>query len=229
MNMRTRIPYADLPSELTALVPVGDFMKAYESENLGNIIVWRRNGAGGLCEEFEYSNSSKRFLSGFERESLFPPVQEITLPELGVIAKISHSLEGESHALYQTYDVASLDSQWCGIHADQQVYAPAMRPVAEVVSEALESALFPARYAAWPRSDKVGYWVGMLYRQRRQTGENGQDEDVIFHPGLLEQMRQTDNQIEDIFPEIIRLLAHMEQRDPVELLAAFNARAGTNF
>ncbi|CAB3975996.1 MULTISPECIES: hypothetical protein [Burkholderia] len=59
-------------------------------------------------------------------------------------------------------------------------FLPEMRDPEDVVRDALLKAEFPRTYAGWIVTERIGYWVGVLYRQRRGAGESGAHEDAVF-------------------------------------------------
>ncbi len=226
MNFRPRIPFEALPAGLQALLVEPDFIVASESENAGHIIVWVVNRAARGQLEIEYARSANRLLSRSEREALFPPLEEVLLPALDVRVSVGHTIADDNGTLLQTYDVTSLGADGTSLRCLQMVYAPLMRPVADVVSDALTTASFPARYARWSDREKIGYWAAILYRQWRQAGENGQDEEIVFSVGLLAEMRAIDPQIDSLLAPIIADLAGMVQMNVAQLRASFSARTG---
>lgn len=227
MNFRPTIDFASLPAGLRTQLVETDFLDAFESEIGGNIIVWIKNPNARGQLEIEYSRASHRLLSRPEREALFPPLAEVRLASLGARVTVGHAISDDNGTLLQTYDVKSIGSDATSLRCQQMVYVPIMRPLEDVVGDKLTAASFPARYAGWTADDKIDYWVVNLYRQRRQAGENGQDEDIVFSSGLLGDMRRTDPDIGTILPSILTNLALMEQRKVDQLFASFSARTGT--
>ncbi|VWB69573.1 hypothetical protein BAR24066_03253 [Burkholderia arboris] len=97
-----------------------------------------------------------------------------------------------------------------------------------VVRQAIEQARFPDTYAGWSAIERTRYWVGVLYRARRQTGESGISEDEAFRPALLTQMRAVDPEVDGILVAVLAELGRMEMIGPEVMRAAFNQRTGAS-
>ena len=226
MSFRERTDFDRLPSELKSVIQGQQFIKAYQSDNPGNIIVWVVHVSRDRQAELEYDVVLGRMLTRAEREQLFPPRTQVRLDSLGVRVDIGYRLTDDCEVLCQTYDVYRDGATAAPLRCAQMMYFPTLDPIEEVVGRELEKADFPARYAAWPVSEKISYWVAMLFRRRRHTGENGHSPDEAFDAALIPDSRRLDSNIEAILPEIIRGLALMESAEPADLLARFNARTG---
>jgi hypothetical protein len=84
----------------------------------------------------------------------------------------------------------------------------------------------PPDYGDWSRQERINFWIGYLYRNRRWAGEDGLHEDDVFSPGLIEAMVALDAAIMKLLPRILEGLARMERCDPAALAAEFNRRTG---
>ncbi|VWB29586.1 hypothetical protein [Burkholderia lata] len=97
-----------------------------------------------------------------------------------------------------------------------------------IVRQTIEKARFPNTYAGWTAIECTRYWVGVLYRARRQTGESGINEDEAFRPALLKQMRAVDPEVDGILAAVLAELSRMEMIGPDVMRAAFNQRTGAS-
>jgi hypothetical protein len=66
--------------------------------------------------------------------------------------------------------------------------------------------------------EKAPYWSSRLYRQRRQIGESGGDENAIFDKSFLDKLLVQEPNILNIIPECLRHLAN--------IIAEFKTRTG---
>ncbi|MBN3725673.1 hypothetical protein G3N92_15885 [Burkholderia sp. Ac-20379] len=213
---------------VSAVIPEAVFLKAYDNPDTKTIIVWYLDSKLDNQRELEFSRQLSRPLTRRERESAFPAEREIVLPEDGVKVRIGNMLEPETDVRYETY--VALDPVTSATIATSQqiVYMPTMQEPAAVIRSAIKKASFPAQYAAWSAIDRIRYWVGVLYRMRRQTGETGRNEDFAFGPDLLAQMRAVDPGVDAILGAVLAELARMEMMTPDAMRVAFNQRTGAS-
>ncbi|MFB9995150.1 hypothetical protein ACFFLM_24690 [Deinococcus oregonensis] len=222
--MRQKLTHAQLPAPLAALVDPSDFLKAFDCPETQTVVVWRVNKQIGKQQELEFSLHLMRGLTRPEREAQFPAPAEVPLPALGAHVMKRDRLEEGTDVRYETYDVYLLGQTAKITQCEQIYFAPALMTIADVVQPALENALFAGKYLAWSVDEKVSSWVAALYRLRRQMGETGADEDNLFSPRLLDELRLVDANIEAMLPSILHQLATMETSDPKAMLASFNSR-----
>ncbi|MET1080477.1 MAG: hypothetical protein ABWY06_20900 [Pseudomonas sp.] len=228
MTFRTSLNYAELPASLKATVGESDFLKAYNCPDSGSVVAWIINRSLGRQQELEFSLSLSRLLSPLEREQALPEPVEVAVPGLDVSVIKTYRLDQCTDVRYETYTIYSKDLQAQIATCEQVYFLPALTDVADMVRQAVESATFPATYGGWTLPEQVNHWVYVFYRIRHQAGETGAHEDVIFSIKLIEKMKETDLNIEQILPFIIKGLATMESIDPVELTKSFNRRTGLN-
>lgn len=227
MLKRDRLAYSTLPSALAALIPEVVFLKAFENAESQTIIVWYSDTKIGRQHEVEFSPELGRLLSRGEREARFPAERQIVLQD-GIRVKVGNRLGADTDVRYETY--AAYDPVTSSkLAVGEQMYF--MRFLAEpeaVVRQAIEKAKFPSTYAGWSPLERIRYWVGVLYRARRQTGESGINEDEAFQPSLLKQMRAVDPGVDAILAAVLAELSRMEMTSPDVMRAAFNQRTGAS-
>ncbi|WP_321869604.1 hypothetical protein [Burkholderia ubonensis] len=228
MLKRDKVSYAELSSLLMAAIPESSFLKAYDNAASKTIVVWYLDAQTNKQREIEFSQRLGRLLSRSERERNFPAAREIVLRDGGVKVRIANRLEPGTDVRYETYVAFDpVTSAWLA-EAEQIFFAPFVQDPVDVIRPAIQKANFPAVYARWTASDKIRYWVGVLYRLRRQTGEGGRNEDEAFVPALLARMRAVDPGIDSILATILAELGRMEMTGPDVVRAAFNRRTGAS-
>lgn len=147
------------------------------------------------------------------------------LRDEGVKVRIGNRLDPETDFRYETY-VAFDSVTLAKLATSEQIfYAPVVLNPAAVIRPAIQNSNFSVQYTGWRAVDKIGYWVGVLYRLRRQTGESGHDEDDAFSPALLVKMRAVDPGIDTILVAVLTELGGMEAVSPDVMRVAFNQRA----
>lgn len=208
--MRERIPFANLPAEVRAIVEIDDFIKAYALPDSGNYILWARNRSLGRQQETEFSTELGRSLERAEREKMLPVSQKLGFMVRGFSVIKGFCLEESTDCLYETYAVCDPESQQTVLECEQIVFVPTMRAIVDVVDDALDKLMLPQEYAGWSEHEKVMHWTQFLYRVRRQAGEAGSDPDVVFDAALLEYMSSIDPNIRSIIHQVLDRLAGME-------------------
>ncbi|MEK6346979.1 MAG: hypothetical protein V4764_05840 [Burkholderia sp.] len=228
MHTRNRLTYSALPTALRSAIPEALFLKALEHAEAQTLIVWQIDPALDTQREIEFSPRLARPLSRAEREAQFPAPRDVVLQDEGVRVRIDNWLAPDTDVRYETYAVFDPDTSVKLAECQQLVFLPTMQQPAEVVRAALERVRFPARYAAWAPEERIRYWVGRLYRIRRQVGESGLDEAAAFGPDLLAQMRAVDPAIDGLLGAVLTEPARMEGMRADSMLTAFNQRSGTS-
>lgn len=89
--------------------------------------------------------------------------------------------------------------------------------------------MLPADYYQKSRDEKVGHWVGLIYRQMRWAGEDGCEERSVLDQTLLARMRSDDRDIDELMPSILTYLARMWLEPPATFVSHANERMGTNY
>lgn len=227
MLKRDRVPYATLPSALATLIPEAIFLKAFENAESQTIIVWYSDAKIGRQHEVEYSPKLGRLLSRSEREARFPVEREIVLQD-GIRVKVGHRLGADTDVRYETYTAYDPVTSSKLAVGEQMFFMRFLAEPETVVRQAIEKAKFPSTYAGWSPLERIHYWVGVLYRARRQTGESGINEDEAFQPSLLKQMRAVDPGVDAILAAVLAELSRMEMTSPDVMRAAFNQRTATS-
>ncbi|GAU00881.1 hypothetical protein [Burkholderia stabilis] len=227
MLKREDIPYSALPSALAALIPEAIFLMALENAESQTVIVWYSDAKIGRQHEVEFSPKSGRLLSRSEREARFPVERQIVLRD-GIRVQMGNRLEADTDVRYEThtaYDPVTSSKLAVG---EQMFFMRFLGEPETVVRQAIEKTKFPNTYAGWSAIERTRYWVGVLYRARRQTGESGIHEDEAFQLALLKQMREMDPGIDGILPAVLAELSRMEMVSPDVMRAAFNQRTGAS-
>lgn len=78
-------------------------------------------------------------------------------------------------------------------------------------------------------AERSRHWTAALYRGMRCAAEDGYDEVSIFDEALLNNLRNFDPDIDELLPEVLTHLAHMELDDPAEFVAKVNARMNISY
>ncbi|WP_174992934.1 hypothetical protein [Burkholderia arboris] len=227
MLKRDKLPYSALPASLTALIPEAVFLKALESAESQTIIVWYVDAKIGRQHEVEFSPQLGRLLSRNEREARFPLERRIVLRD-GIRVQVGHRLEAATDVRYETYTAYDPVTSSRLAVGEQMFFMQFPADPETVVRQAIEQARFPDTYAGWSAIERTRYWVGVLYRARRQTGESGISEDEAFRPALLTQMRAVDPEVDGILVAVLAELGRMEMIGPEVMRAAFNQRTGAS-
>ncbi|AOI80193.1 hypothetical protein [Burkholderia sp. NRF60-BP8] len=227
MLKRDRLPYAALPSSLAALVPETVFLEAFEHAESQTVIVWYVDAQIGRQREIEFSPRLGRPLSRSEREVQFPPERQRILQD-GIRVHIGNRLEADTDVRYETYTAYDPVTSSKLVVGEQMFFVRFLDDPEAVVRQAIERATFPNTYAGWSAIERTRYWVGVLYRARRQTGESGINEDEAFRPALLKQMRAVDPDVDGMLAAVLAELGRMEMVDPDDMRAAFNRRTGAS-
>ncbi|OXJ00057.1 MULTISPECIES: hypothetical protein [Burkholderia] len=227
MLKRDKLPYSVLPSSLTVLIPEAIFLKALENAESQTIVVWYVDAKIGRQHEVEFSPQSGRLLSRSEREARFPIERRIVLRD-GIRVQVGNRLEAATDVRYETYTAYDPVTSSKLAVGEQMFFMRFLGDPETIVRQAIEKARFPNTYAGWSAIERIRYWVGVLYRARRQTGESGINEDEAFQPALLKQMRAVDPEVDGILAAVLAELSRMEMIGPDVMRAAFNRRTGAS-
>ncbi|VWB79840.1 hypothetical protein BLA14095_03683 [Burkholderia lata] len=206
MLTRDELPYSALPSSLTALIPEAIFLKALENAESQTIIVWYVDAQIGRQHEVEFSPQLGRLLSRSEREARFPLERRIVLRD-GIRVQVGNRLEAATDVRYETYTAFDPVTASKLAVGEQMFFMRFLAEPETIVRQAIEKATFPNTYAGWSAIERTRYWVGVLYRARRQTGESGISEDEAFRPALLKQMRAVDPEVDGILAAVLAELS----------------------
>ena len=93
----------------------------------------------------------------------------------------------------------------------------------------MQQSPIPDGYFAMTDTDKVGYWVGMLYRAMRSAGEDGHEEITILDKDLLASLIAADPDVGELMSQILPQLARMWMESPDKFVARVNMQMGTAF
>ena len=228
MLKRKRVTYSELSPSIMAIVPESAFLKAFDVAESQTVVVWYVDSKLKRQHEVEFSRARGRLLSRLERESVFPAERELVRPGDGVKVRIGNRLEQDTDVRYETYVAVDPVTGTKLAETEQIFYAPFLLDPEAVVRAAIQKTNFPATYARWSPVEKIQYWVGALYRIRRQTGEGGRSEDEAFSPALLAKMRTIDPNVDGILAPILAELSRMEMVSPDVMRAAFSRRVGVS-
>ncbi|WP_444995471.1 hypothetical protein [Aliikangiella sp. IMCC44359] len=218
--------YDELPSMLKARVNTDNFLSAYSINDSDRVIVWIVNNQLGKQEELEFSKSENKLLSVEEREAVMPIGKTVIISKLGVEVTTEYKLEEGTNVLYEVYKIHSIESKTIIGNASQIYFTPYKSSLEEIVKSTLDDYQFPLLYKEWDENEKINYWVDVLYRLRRQTGESGGHEDDVFDKSLLEQMKLVDPKIFNLLQNCLNRLAKIEQIDENALTRSFEAKTG---
>lgn len=141
----------------------------------------------------------------------------------------SYGLERDSGTLYEHYR-AYRDGRSEVLAMCSQIYYSSYREsekamVRKVFNEIDRQNL----YSGFTDQEKVNFWAARLYRQRRQIGEEGGDENDIFDEDFLTELRKSEPSIDSLLRDIIFELARMEQGDADDLIRLFEKKVGLRF
>nr|WP_230950561.1 hypothetical protein [Burkholderia cepacia] len=224
---RDSLPYSVLPSSLAALISETDFLTAFENAESQTVIVWYVDARIGRQHEIEFSPRLGRLLSRGEREAQFPPERQMVLQD-GIRVHVGNRLEADTDVRYETYTAHDPVTSSKLAVGEQMFFVQFLDEPEPVVRQAIERATCPNTYAGWSAIERTRYWVGVLYRARRQTGESGINEDEAFRPAVLKHMRAVDPDVDDMLAAVLAELSRMEMIAPDIMRAAFNLRTGAS-
>ena len=222
------LAYSALPAAAVETVSEATFIKAYTTSAPSRIIVWVKDLRTRRQRELEFDAELQRFLGRDERVQELPPPETFELTDMQLSVSRSFLLEDETDVLYERYAFMppAADDHSESPVAMQIYYSKFKKSPRQLAQSALKKAAFPAKYARWTSAERANYWVGVLYRARRQAGESGAREDDAFDVDLRRAMLATDPAIEAILPECIASLARMEQVESSTLARVFSERTG---
>lgn len=218
------ITLAQLPGQLRQLLEEVTFLKAYSLPETQSVIVWVKDLATGKQKELEYSHHDARLLTTEERAQRLPRAESRGVGPEEWMATVSYRLEELTAVRYEVFVV-----QWRGAGpvlgtAEQIFYSPFRRSWEDMVRGIVATQAFPQQYRSWSTEQRVNYWVGRLYRMRREAGESAGDENAAFNVRLLSEMRSLEPELDRLLPLIFASLAAMEQTDARGIAEAFSAR-----
>jgi hypothetical protein len=223
------LEYEELPLELRLVLNRELFLTAYETKIPNNIVLWVINSNVKEQCEIEFLISENRFLSDAERMLAFPPESIVVLPDMDVQVSVTYKMKEKSSVVLEVYRIFSLDKKDFLTEVEKTYYFPFKDKVADLVKEALEVFRFPEVYKNWSDVEKVDYWVRLIYRIRRQNVEYGVSENDVFDSTLIDKMIKLDSSIRHILPEILKILAGIEQMKLTELISMFKKKTGFDF
>lgn len=223
------LEYEELPLELRLVLNRELFLTAYETKIPNNIVLWVINSNVKEQCEIEFLISENRFLSDAERMLAFPPESIVVLPDMDVQVSVTYKMKEKSSVVLEVYRIFSLDKKDFLTEVEKTYYFPFKDKVADLVKEALEAFRFPEVYKNWSDVEKVDYWVRLIYRIRRQNVEYGVSENDVFDSTLIDKMIKLDSSIRHILPEILKILAGIEQMKLTELISMFKKKTGFDF
>ncbi|MFC3032167.1 hypothetical protein ACFOEE_06520 [Pseudoalteromonas fenneropenaei] len=216
------LQYNDLPETLKSKIKEEELLTAYSINNFKKVLIWIVNEELGKQEELEYSSEHNALLSLEERQKDAPCERVVSIPEMGVEILIYYSFELNTNVMYENYQIRPIGSTDVLANSSQIYYSPYKNSPEEVAKGVLDEYKFANTYKSFDRDEKINYWVGILYRLRRQAVESGCEEDVIFDDKLLKKMKEVDQDIEIILHLCLEKLAALEQIDESKLKKAFN-------
>lgn len=220
------LEYKNTPNLIRSLYSQEQVLSAYASDITNNIIVWIINPSTNKQMEVEYSFSENRLLSVEERLRALPAPQRIDLRQGLLSLTKSYVIEKDSGTLYENYELRDTRNP-NSLAFTSQVYHTPYRETDDRIKEKLITQVEQKiLYSSMTAQQKAAYWSGRLYKQRRQIGESGRDENAIFDGNLLEEMCNFDPEVEQVLPECLRQLADMEQADYFGLVEEFQRRTG---
>lgn len=223
-----RINPSDIPLEIKNLIAMDIPYYAVKSPYRNSIVCWFKSNIPRQQIEREFDLTIMQEISGAERLNSLPDIEDFFLQDTGHLVKVNHAIKTEGNCVFECYEIYSHDGTIKIIDSEEKLYSCFKSPAKELCAKEVKQAQFPDIYAKWPVADKVNYWVGNLYRFRRQVGESGQLEDTAFSPDLIEKMRKIDIDFENILPSIMAGLATMENDSQSRLALAFTLRTGVN-
>lgn len=226
MPFRKYIDHTDLPPTVAAAIPAESYLTAYDRPDTATLVIWVVDPSLNRQREREYSHATGAFLTVAERHALCPPNRTFAMPDGRVTVHVGYRFDPDTDVCSETYAVFDNATSTLLVQSEQMCFSPAMSDPEDVVRDALRKTEFPRTYAGWIVPERIGYWVGVLYRQRRQAGESGTHEDAAFTAALAAQMKRVDPNIEWLLPSVLAELARMEMTDERVLRAAFSERTG---
>lgn len=219
-----RVPLTALPSD--AVAELKRFLFAYELVGSGRYVIRHADPSSKSIEELEFDSNQGRYLSASERLQLRASEPSHFRMPSGQTVRVSYRLHPERNTLLAHYDVFASDHAQPVVEVEQEVYAAIQSDRIAFITKELQRARFPAEYLRWGEDAKAAYWADALHRLRRANGESGRDEDEVFTPALLADMKRIDPQVSGLLPRILRRLAALAQVDPGQLEACFMQRVG---
>ncbi|OXI36897.1 hypothetical protein CFB84_33465 [Burkholderia aenigmatica] len=226
MPFRKCIDHTDLPPTVAAAIPAESYLTAYDRSDTATLVIWVVDPSLNRQREREYSRATGAFLTVAERHALCPPNRTFAMPDGRVTVHVGYRFDPDTDVCSETYAAFDNATSALLVQSEQMCFSPAMSDPEDVVRDALRKTEFPRTYAGWIVPERIGYWVGVLYRQRRQAGESGTHEDAAFTAALAAQMKRVDPNIEWLLPSVLAELARMEMTDEHALRAAFSERTG---
>ena len=211
------------PGFASALDPSG-FRVAYQLPTPGRYAALHVR-ADGQLEELEFDTTLGRVLRRDEREKELPKDTTQALAAEKVTLRTSYALDPKTSELKVRFSATDGSGAEVAV-VERPAHTSIVWDGAELVRQALKRQGFPAEYARWSRDDKVRYWAGLLHRWRRAHGESGKDEDEIYDAGLVRDMRTTDPNVVALLPDVLTLVARLEQSSPAEAIATFSTKTG---
>lgn len=224
MNMFTEIAAEKLPSKVLAQYSKEQTLDAYYNKLTEKYIIWVINPATKRQRELEFDVKSNRFVDISERQARLSLVENITYPQLGVSVAVDQHLDTETEALCESLHIYPIGSSEEIANCSYMVFSGISTDKLKHVEQALEKASFPIIYNSWSQLQRINYWAEVLYRMRRQAGEDGADEDCVFSSALVEQFKKVEPNIMVLLPAILTELANMEMTAASPIFAAFSAR-----
>jgi len=229
LEIMERLDYNNMPSLIRSFYTKEQFLSAHTSDLSNNLIVWVINPIQKKQLEIEFSPEEGRILSIHERLKSLPASQRVEFEHEGrsLILTTSYTLEEDCETLYQHHEI--IDREDPSLHAstDLRAYHTPYRESPERIKTKLIKEIDQQLlYRSMSNQEKAAYWSSRLYRQRRQVGECGGDENAIFEKSFLDKLLVQEPNILSIMPECLRHLANMEQLDYDELIAEFKTRTG---
>jgi len=220
------LQYQELPANIKADVSKSDFLEGFTDDLNSSVVLLVIDAVSEIQKEIEYSLDDSRELSLDERHDGLRAPRVLQTPEPGLKVTQYFDIQPETGQVYENYEVFSLETEKRIANTSQMYYSLYKNTVDIIVKYALEEARFPEIYASWSANDKVDYWVSFLYRSRRQNVEGGAEENVIFCPELVQEMKKTDKNVLVILPQCIKKLAFIEGIDDKKLMTAFVEKTG---
>ena len=224
MNMFIEIAAEKLPLKVLAQYSKEQILDAYYNNRTGQCIVWVINPATKRQLEVEFDVKNDRFVDRTERQARLPLVENISYPQLGVSAAVEQYLDEDTDALCESLHIYPIGSSEEIANCSYMLFSGISQDRAKHVEQALKKASFPAMYISWSQQQQVNYWAEVLYRIRRQAGEDGSHEDNVFSSELIEQFKKIEPNIIGLLPAVLSELAKMEMTAADPIFAAFTAK-----
>ena len=220
------LSYEELPSFIAKEIDKKSFLSSFFVDEVTSIVVWVIDESTGKQKELEFSVAENRALSLDDRKDNLPSPQKVLMTECGVEVMHCFYFEEITNVLYDEYRIHSINTGDEITSATQIFFSKYKESVPDIVRQALDDNDFPSVYASWEEPQKINYWVSVLYRMRRQSGESGGLEDDIFSPELINSMKKVDKDILRLMPYCLMQLADMEQLEKRELFSIFGKKTG---